>query len=305
MDDDRVVDEVIVRIAARNPDRLEINCHGGAGPHTAVMALLRSLGATECSWHNMISQTAQSRGLDTIQIEAAERLPAALTLEASLMLTAQYNGALSEVIASGDLASRRDELLQLAPYGIAMCNPPKTVITGRPNVGKSTLANALLGQKRVIESPTAGTTRDAVAAFMNLDGVPVELIDTAGLGYAKGELETLAAEKARSVLGQADLALCVLDGSTEITDEDRDLLKICPEEKTVVVINKNDLPPHPSLAEIEEVTEHPRVSVSAREKKGVAELRSTMLTTLFQVIPEDISGPIPFTERQVDLIRNS
>ena len=298
----QVVDEVLVRIASRGPDRLEINCHGGPAPYAAVMSLLEGLGAEKCAWKEFVSRTAPSRGLDAIQIEAAEEMQDALTLTASLMLTEQYNGTLSEIVASADLASHRDELLRVSPYGIALCRPPKTVIAGRPNAGKSTLANALLGHKRVIESSVAGTTRDAVTAFLNLEGVPLELVDTAGLGRTQGELETLAAERARSVLAGADLALCVLDGSAEMTDEDRNLIRACSNKTTIVVINKEDLPRHPSLDEVETATGTRRISVSAVEKTGLEDLRKAMLETLFPVVPEDLSRPIPFTERQAGLL---
>lgn len=302
VDADAIVDEVLVRVASRDPDRLEINCHGGPAPHAAVMALLQDLGVKKCAWREIVSLRAESCGLDTIQVEAAREIPDALTLTSSMMLAAQYEGALSEVVSSGDLVSRREELLSLAPYGIALCQPPKTVVAGRPNVGKSTLTNALLGHKRMIESSIAGTTRDAVAAFLNLEGVPLELVDTAGLGHARGELETLAAERAGAVLAEAGLALCVLDGSVEITREDRDLLAAYSDKNTIVVINKEDLPRHPSFDEAKIASPVRCVSVSAAQRTGLEDLKRAMLGTLFSVVPESVSRPIPFTERQVGLL---
>jgi tRNA modification GTPase len=161
------VDEVLVRVASREPQRLEINCHGGAVPHAAIMDLLTGLGARECSWR----EPALAEDIDAVRREALVRIPAALTKKAALMLVSQYNGALSSLVESGHLMDARDGLLQLAPYGLALCDPPAVVIAGKPNVGKSTLANALLRRERVLAAPAPGTTRDAVTAYMDIDGV--------------------------------------------------------------------------------------------------------------------------------------
>ncbi|GAF93056.1 unnamed protein product, partial [marine sediment metagenome] len=278
VDGGSTVDEVLVRIASRNPDRLDINCHGGAAPHTAIMNLLERLGVRKCRWKELASESARTTGLDAIQIEALERIPGALTLQASKMLIAQHNGALSKFVKSRKLHKHRDELLEYARYGTALCEPPKSVIAGKPNVGKSTLLNCLLRRERVITSPTPGTTRDAVSAFVNVRGVPLELVDTAGLGDARGEIETLAGEKAMDTLSEADLVLCVIDGSEPVTPEDKAILDACADKKKIVVINKSDLPQNASAPQMN-AAGAPSVSVSAIQKTGIEELKGKMLET--------------------------
>jgi tRNA modification GTPase len=299
---DRPLDEVLVRIVSVDPERLEINCHGGPAPHAAVMDLLTRLGVRECSWRELALTSAAEEGLDAIRREALVRIPGALTLSASLMLVAQYNGALSGLLESEDLLERRAELLSLAPYGLAMTDPPQTVIAGKPNVGKSTLANALLGRERVLAAPVPGTTRDAVASFISIGGVPLRLVDTAGLGHAAGEIEKLAADRALEVLRRADIVLCVLDGSSPISGDDERVLKECAARNAVVVINKCDLARDPSAATAAAGTGKRCVEISALKKTGLDELKEAVLDTLFPAVPEDISLPIPFTARQVSLL---
>ena len=120
VDEGRVVDGVLVRIASRNPDRLDINCHGGPVPYAVIMSLLERFGVAKRTWRELTSTAGKFQGLDAIQIEAAERIPSALTLTASMMLVAQYNGALSGLVASLDLVSHREKLLELAAYCIAL-----------------------------------------------------------------------------------------------------------------------------------------------------------------------------------------
>ncbi len=299
---DTVIDEVLVRVVSRDPERLEINCHGGPVPHTAIIDLLTKLGVLECSWRQLSLDAAAQEGIDAIRREALVRIPAALTRNAALTLVAQYNGALSRLVESDALAGARDGLLELAPYGIALCNPPAVVIAGKPNVGKSTLANALLRRERVLAAPVPGTTRDAVAACMNIDGVPFELVDTAGVGHAAGELERLAADRALEVLHRAEIVLCVLDGSSPVSSEDERMLRECAAGKTVVVMNKSDLPRDPSVEAAARGAGSRSAVVSALRKTGLHELRAAVLEALFPAIPDDISGPIPFTSRQVSLL---
>ncbi len=297
-----VIDEVLVKITSRDPDHLEINCHGGAVPHTAIMALLVRLGTRKCPWRELFATAGRAEGLDAVQIEAGVRLPGALTLTASMMLVAQYNGALSRAAREGDLFDLRNELLQLAPYGLALCEPPKLVVAGRPNVGKSTLTNALLGVERVITSPTPGTTRDAVASFLDIDGVPFELFDTAGLGSARGELEELGKARALETIASADIVLCVIDGSCSVSNKDKRLLELCCGKKAVAVISKSDLSRIAAISKLDLPEGMPLVEVSATQGTGLEELRRAILETLFPVVPPDVNRPIPFTARQIELL---
>ena len=116
-------------------------------------------------------------------------------------------------------------------------------IAGRPNVGKSSLLNALLGEERAIVTDLPGTTRDAVAEEVLLDGIPVRLVDTAGLGRAGDELEALGMARSRREIARADLTLLVLDGSEPLTIQDAETAREVAEQgRGVTAINKADLP---------------------------------------------------------------
>ena len=114
-------------------------------------------------------------------------------------------------------------------------------ICGQPNVGKSSLLNALLGHDRAIVTPVPGTTRDVVEESLNLDGLPVTLWDTAGIRDTSDQIEKLGVELSRQHLEQADLAIAVFDGSEPLTEEDRNILSSIREKKHLIAINKNDL----------------------------------------------------------------
>jgi tRNA U34 5-carboxymethylaminomethyl modifying GTPase MnmE/TrmE len=152
----------------------------------------------------VLDRAVRSRRIDRTQAEAMLLLPTALTIRGARMLADQAEGALARAVRR---ARRPDALLVTAPLGCALVSPPRVVIAGRPNVGKSTLLNALVGRDRALVSPVAGTTRDPVADTIAIDGIPFVLVDTAGLSGAAGPLDRLSMERARQEIARADLVL--------------------------------------------------------------------------------------------------
>ena len=139
------------------------------------------------------------------------------------------------------IEGRLGELLSTALLGRALEEGVRTAIVGRPNVGKSSLLNALLMRERAIVSEFPGTTRDTVEELVEIAGIPLCLVDTAGLRSSDDHVERLGIERSRQALEQADLVLVVLDLTEGVTPEDEELLAAVPPARTIVVGNKRDL----------------------------------------------------------------
>jgi tRNA modification GTPase len=134
------------------------------------------------------------------------------------------------------------ELLKTSEKGKLLREGLKVVIAGKPNVGKSSLLNALLDEQRAIVTEIPGTTRDVIEEFINIEGIPVRLTDTAGIRETKDLVESMGVEKSRQSIIDADLIILVLDLSRELSDEDHELLDITKDRRRIVLLNKEDLP---------------------------------------------------------------
>jgi tRNA modification GTPase len=153
----------------------------------------------------------------------------------------------------------------------------KVAIAGRPNVGKSSLFNSLVERERAIVTDIPGTTRDTLSEAIDLEGIPVILTDTAGVRETTDGIETLGIERTRRAMGDSDLVLVVLDGSTELGPSDRDLLNQTEQARRLIVRNKSDLPVFNGTSCIAELQP---INVSARTGEGLATLRSAILSSL-------------------------
>jgi tRNA modification GTPase len=154
-------------------------------------------------------------------------------------------------------------------------------IVGKTNVGKSSLLNVLLKEDRAIVTPIPGTTRDVIEEVLNIYGIPVRLIDTAGLRRAKDSIEQEGVRRAKERVADADLILLMLDGSRELDSDDIEIFNEIKEKKKVVAINKNDLPLKVSLEDVKRrFQEDPLVSISALKNKGIDDLKRTIYTSL-------------------------
>jgi tRNA modification GTPase len=175
----------------------------------------------------------------------------------------------------------------------------KVTITGRPNVGKSSLFNGLIERERAIVTDIPGTTRDTLTEAIDLEGIPVILTDTAGLRETSDGIETLGIERTRRAMGDSDLVLVVLDGSTEFGPSDYDLLSQTENTRRLVVRNKSDLPGfNASSGCVEELQP---INVSARTGAGLTTLRSAILASLHNTGIED--GSLLITNaRHYDLL---
>jgi tRNA modification GTPase len=289
-------EEVVVHL--RSAEVVEIDCHGGAAAVAMISAILSAQGCCPLAWREWL----QKQHADPITAAAALALAGARTERAAAILLDQYHGALRRAICEIESALARGDrpaacalgrhLLARAQMGRHLVRPWKVVVAGRPNVGKSSLVNALAGFRRAISHPLPGTTRDPLATTTVIDGWLVELVDTAGLRTAEDELERAGIARAEEKIHQADLLLLVLDRSIPRTAADEALLKAFP--NALLVENKCDLP----AASPPSRRQRPSVTVSALRGDGIEELLRTISARLVPDPPQP-GEPVPFTDQQV------
>lgn len=237
-------EEIVV--CRRAAERVEIHSHGGRAAVGAIIDSLVERGCREIAWQEWIRQS----DADPMAADARIALASASTQRTAMILWDQHGGALRRaadeiagLAATGDggqACERIDALLVWSALGLHLVEPWKVVLAGRPNVGKSSLINALVGYERAIVHVQPGTTRDVVTAAAAVDGWPIELADTAGLRAGGEPLEAAGMRRTRDMLRAADLIVLVFDNSQNPSPDDEDLLGQWPE--ALRVLNKCDLP---------------------------------------------------------------
>ncbi len=311
------VDEVLVSVMRSprtytREDVVEINCHGGSVPLSKVLELTLQMGARLAEPGEFTRRAFLNGRIDLAQAEAVADIIRARTDLSLKVAVGQLEGRLSgeinrirgdlidllasveasidfpdedlDFLASEEVTGRigvildgLESLLATADQGKIITEGIRGVIIGRPNVGKSSLFNALLREERAIVTSIPGTTRDAIEEFINLDGVALKLTDTAGLRHADDVIEIESMERTRVHLDNADLLLLVLDGSEPLTDDDRGLISLIGERKAVVVLNKIDLPQNLKAGEVQNLAlDKPVIRISATEETGLDQLRSAI-----------------------------
>ena len=183
----------------------------------------------------------------------------------------------------------------------------KMAIIGRPNAGKSSLLNAILNEERAIVTEYEGTTRDVIEEYIVIEGIPVKVIDTAGIrSKTEDKIEEIGIEKAKKIAKSADLIVYILDASKKFEEEDREILNILKDKKVIIVLNKQDLKQEIST-ETEEIknTNKPIIRLSALKKKGIEELYSE-ISKMFRLGEVNIDDSVTVTnERHMEIIKNT
>lgn len=293
------VEEVVLcRVAERE---LEIHCHGGEAAAARILHDLERLGCRVEDWPSAVTRR---EGL--FDAECRQALTRATTLRAAQVLWEQASGLLRGAITALEaipwteagwraLDNRLSELLRWSQFGLHLVQPWLVVLVGRPNVGKSTLMNALMGFARSIVYEQPGTTRDVVTGETALEGWPVRLADTAGMRAEADPLEAAGIERARQQLAAADCRVILLDTSRPVHADDMRLLHDWPD--AVVAANKCDLPnlwgsalPAGALV------------LSAASGAGVEALAGRIAAKLVPEAPP-AGTAVPVTQRQVELLR--
>ena len=313
VDGSDTVDDVLVAVflcprSYTGEDTVEITCHGGPIPVRRTMALLLRSGARMADPGEFTLRAFLNGKLDLAQAEAVNDTISARSDEAFRLAQAQQSGRLSAAVGAlrdrligvtarieatidfpedvgefpvpwcqVELAEVRQALLRLiasAGRGMLIRDGVTVVLAGAPNAGKSSLLNALLRSDRAIVTDTPGTTRDSIEESVTIRGIPVRLVDTAGLRDARDEAERLGVERARGHLAAADIVLDVRDATQPLRDQ-----AVATGARRIVVWNKIDLAPSPPLGRGE-------AAVSALTGQGIEDLESAIADTALSGAPE-------------------
>jgi len=334
------VDEVLVAYMPAphtytREDVAEIDCHGGIVPLRRVLALCLRQGARLAHEGEFTLRAFLNGRLDLAQAEAVLDIVRAKT-EASLRVAmGQLGGGLSREVrevrsklvetlayleASIDFPEDEipnhdptanlstaiehlERLLAQADQGIIYRQGVRTAIVGRPNVGKSSLLNALLRTSRAIVTPIPGTTRDTLEETINLHGIPLCLIDTAGIRKGRDPIEQLGVERSRRALERADLVLMMVDGSEPLAPEDEEIASLLGEKPALLVINKIDLPEVCDTSML--LPEVRRVRISALTGEGLPLLEEAIADLIFggQVVTSDL--PLVSSPRHQEILNRA
>jgi tRNA modification GTPase len=283
---------VVCRI---DPETVEICCHGGVAAVARIVRDLELRGARTTSWQESLHEQQSF-----VTAECLESLTQASTLRTAAILLEQSDGILERSfdhlmsLDGPSLITAIDELLKWSAFGLHLTRPWQVVLTGAPNVGKSSLINRLVGYQRSIVYAEPGTTRDVVTAAAVFDGWPVELSDTAGLREAPGEIEAAGIARARQQVDNADLTVIVLDRSRPVSTDEHRLLEDSPE--AIVVAHKSDLTGAWNAA-----FGRNHIAVSSLTGVGIDSLIAAIITRLVPATPPP-GTPIPVTPRQTEIL---
>lgn len=272
-------------------DVVEINCHGGLLATNRILQLVLSYGARMAEPGEFTKRAFLNGRIDLSQSEAVMDLIRAKTDKSMKVALNQLDGDLSRLIRhlrqdildvlaqvevnidypeydaveemttkmlkekALDIQQRIQALLKTAKQGKVLREGLATAIIGRPNVGKSSLLNTLLHEDKAIVTDVAGTTRDVIEEYVNVDGVPLKLIDTAGIRDTDDTVEKIGVERSKRALDAADLILLLIDSSAPLTAEDCELLTATQGKQRIVILNKTDLPRQVDLDELKKLTD--------------------------------------------------
>ena len=319
-------------------DVVEINCHGGVVSTNKVLESIIKAGARIAEPGEFTKRAFLNGRIDLSQAEAVMDLIRAktdLSMKSALMQSSGYLSRhinklreyMLNVMALVEFAvdfTEDDEeidpsipknvekslksgieemkvLLKGADAGKIIREGLSLAIVGKPNVGKSSLLNALLREKRAIVTDIAGTTRDIIEEYINLDGVPVKIIDTAGIRETEDVVEKIGVERSREKLEEADLILLVMDSSREISDEDKEIIEQVKGKKTVLILNKIDLEQKLDEKYIKDFENI--IRISAKEEIGLDELKQNIKDLFFSGSIETESLIISNSRHKQALIR--
>lgn len=320
--DGEVIDEVLVSVMKAphtytKEDIVEVNCHGGFLVTQRVLQALLNAGARLAEPGEFTKRGFLNGRIDLTQAEAIidliqsktelSRQAAVNQLEGRLKTEVrQMRQEIIDMIASIEavidypdydieeetydsmekgakkLLARMEKLLAGADRGKILREGLQTVIVGKPNVGKSSLLNWFLEEDRAIVTDIPGTTRDTVEEYINIDGIPVKIVDTAGIRETGDVVEKMGVEKSKAYAEQADLILMMLDASRPLEAEDREILSFIDGKHSIVMLNKSDLEQKLSLEELEQfVPKEQILFVSVKENTGFDALIDAIKTLFF------------------------
>ncbi|HAZ39654.1 tRNA uridine-5-carboxymethylaminomethyl(34) synthesis GTPase MnmE [Exiguobacterium acetylicum] len=323
-------------------DVIELNCHGGVVAVNRVLELILAQPEVRLAEPGEFTKRAFLNGrIDLSQAEAVMDLIRAKTDRAMHVAVSQIEGRLSKLVQdlrqqllqtiaaievnidypeydaeemtqqiverdAGAVRAILAELLTTARQGKILREGLSTAIIGRPNVGKSSLLNTLVQEAKAIVTDIAGTTRDTIEEYVNVRGVPLKLIDTAGIRETEDIVERMGVEKSRQALKTADLILLVLNGNDVLTDEDVLLFEAIKGMNAIIIVNKSDLAQQIDLVRVTELADgRPIVTTSLLEEAGVNDLEAAIASLFFEQGVESQDMTYVSNARHIQLIKRA
>lgn len=321
-DGEQLIDEVLVMVmkgphSYTGENTVEIDCHGGVLAMRKVLEAVIHAGArpaepgefTKRAFLNGRIDLSQAEAvIDVINAQNEYALKSSMSqLKGSVMKSIKeirsniiyhiayiesalddpehisldgYGEELADVIKKEKVKMKR--LIDSFSEGKMIREGIKTVIVGKPNAGKSSLLNCLVGEEKAIVTDIAGTTRDVLEETIVLQGISLKMMDTAGIRNTEDTVEKIGVERARTYAKDADLILYVVDASTELDENDEEIMELLKDKKAIVLLNKSDLEPAVTKEVLEQKTEKPVIPISARNEQGVDLLEQKIKEMFFQ-----------------------
>ena len=328
-DGDEVIDEVMVLLmrgpkSYTREDTVEIDCHGGVYVMKRILETVIKYGARPAEPGEFTKRAFLNGRIDLSQAESVIDVINAkndFALKSSMkQLSGSVSAAVKEIrgevlheiafIESAlddpehislegypdklkgivcDVKKKVEKLLSTSDNGRILKEGISTVIVGKPNAGKSSLLNTLVGEERAIVTDIAGTTRDVLEEQINLNGIILNIIDTAGIRETEDVVEKIGVDKAKKYLSDADLVIYVVDTSTKLDENDFEIMELLKDRQSIILLNKSDLTPLTTTEDIKAHVDKRIISISAKEQTGIDELAEAVSEMFF-------SGEVTFND---------
>lgn len=330
VDGDKVLDQVLVLVMKNphsytGEDTVEIDCHGGMLILKKVLDLVIKNGAKSAAPGEFTKRAFLNGRLDLSQAEAVmdlinsqndfalnssiEQLKGGVSekikeirsdviyhiafIESALddpehISLDGYDNEISEMLSKN--ISKIKKMIDTFDNGRIMKEGIKTVILGKPNAGKSSLLNRMLGEERAIVTDIEGTTRDTLEENINLNGLSLKIVDTAGIRNTDDKVEQIGVNKAKEIAEGADLIIYVVDGSKDIDENDKEILEIIKNKKVIVLLNKTDIDRVVDIEQLNEIPKEDIIEFSAKDGLGMEELEEKIKDMFY-------SGEITFNDQ--------
>ena len=321
-DGKELIDEVMVLLmkgpkSYTKEDTIEIDCHGGVYVVKRVLETVLKYGARPAEPGEFTKRAFLNGRIDLSQAESVIDIIHSKNEFALKSSLSQLSGAVSEKIKEvrgeilheiafiesalddpehvsidgygerlseiiNEVISKIEVLLKNSENGKLLKEGITTVIVGKPNAGKSSLLNTLVGEERAIVTDIAGTTRDVLEEQINLNGIILNVIDTAGIRETEDVVEKIGVDRAKKYLNNADLVIYVVDTSTALDENDFEIMEMLKDRQTIILLNKSDLKPLTTSYDIVKYVDKKMIQISAKEQLGIDELENTIKEMFFQ-----------------------
>ena len=315
-DGDEVIDEVMVVLmrgpkSYTREDTVEIDCHGGVYVMKRILETVIKYGARPAEPGEFTKRAFLNGRIDLSHAESVIDVINSKNEFALKSSLSQLSGSVSEKIKEirgnvlheiafiesalddpehisldgypeklsgivSDVIKKIDKLLANSDNGKMLKEGISTVIVGKPNAGKSSLLNFLVGEEKAIVTDIAGTTRDVLEEQINLNGILLNIIDTAGIRDTEDVVEKIGVERAKKYLNNADLVIYVVDTSTALDENDHEIMELLKDRHAIVLLNKSDLSPVTTVEDIRKHLDKKMISISAKEQTGMDDIEETI-----------------------------